>query len=76
MGRLYCSENKKLAGVCAGIAESFNLNVSLVRMLFVILLLASFGAALVAYIILWAVMPVNKRSHKNYEERLRERLGK
>ena len=48
---------KKIAGVCNGLAEYFGLDVTLVRVLFVVLTMAG-GAAVVAYLILWAVAPV------------------
>ncbi len=50
------SMNKVLGGVCSGLADYFNLDVALVRVLFVIaLLFASFGFWL--YVILWMVLP-------------------
>lgn len=48
---------KKIAGVCTGLADYFNLDVTLVRVLFVVLVLASVGSAALAYVILWAVAP-------------------
>jgi phage shock protein PspC (stress-responsive transcriptional regulator) len=48
---------KKIGGVCTGLADYFNLDVTLVRVLFVVLVLASVGSAAIAYIILWAVAP-------------------
>ncbi len=48
--------NKVLGGVCSGLADYFNFDVALVRVLFVIaFLFASFGFWL--YIILWMVLP-------------------
>ena len=48
--------NKVIGGVCSGLADYFNLDVALVRVLFVIaLMFASFGFWL--YIILWVVLP-------------------
>ena len=53
--------NKVVGGVCSGLANYFNLDVALVRVLFVIaLLFASFGFWL--YIILWIVLPEKKVS--------------
>jgi len=52
---------KKIAGVCAGLSDYFNLDVTLVRVLFVVLCLAG-GAACVAYAVLWAVAPVAPES--------------
>jgi phage shock protein C len=54
--RLYRDEyNKKIGGVCAGLAEYFNVDVSLVRGIFLIALIAK-GCGLI-YFILWAVVP-------------------
>ncbi len=53
--------NKVIGGVCSGLANYFNLDVALVRVLFVIaLMFASFGFWL--YIILWIVLPEKKVS--------------
>ena len=46
----------KIAGVCAGLGEYFNVDPTLVRILFVVLALAG-GPGLIAYIILWLVVP-------------------
>ena len=56
--RLYRSNNRVIAGVCAGIAEYLGWDVSLVRLLYLIVSIASaaFPGTLV-YIILWIVMP-------------------
>lgn len=50
-------ENKMLAGVCAGLAKFFNLDVTVIRLLYVLLTLASVGIGLVAYIIMAIVFP-------------------
>jgi len=56
--RLYRSTtNKVLAGICGGIAEYFNADPVLVRIIFVILLIASFGTAALAYLIAWVIIP-------------------
>ena len=52
------STNKKLCGVCGGFAEYFNIDPTLVRLLWVIITLAG-GAGLIAYIIAAIVMPEN-----------------
>lgn len=53
--------NKVLGGVCSGLADYFNLDVALVRLLFVIaLLFASFGFWL--YILLWIFVPERNAS--------------
>ncbi len=52
------STNKKIAGVCAGVARYFDLDANLVRALWVLSLLLACGG-LVVYIILWFVMPLD-----------------
>src|SRR5262245_54891129 len=48
---------KKIAGVCAGLAEDFGISVTAVRLAAVLLTLISGGTGIVIYIALWAVMP-------------------
>lgn len=55
--RLMKSRDKKIAGVCAGIADYFNIDPTLVRIAFVIGTLVTNGAFLLAYVILSIVMP-------------------
>ena len=56
--RLYLSDrDKKVAGVCGGIAEYFEVDPTLVRLLWVIFTLASFGAGVFAYIIAAILLP-------------------
>jgi len=55
--RLYRNENDKvIGGVCGGLANYFNLDPILVRIIFVVVALA-FGTGLLAYIILWIAVP-------------------
>lgn len=57
--RLYkSSKNKMIDGVCAGIAEYFNIDPTLVR-LGLVLFSAMGGAGILAYIIMMIVMPRN-----------------
>jgi phage shock protein C len=56
--KLRRSSNKMIAGVCGGIAEWLGWDVTVVRVLYVILTIISFGfGGIIAYIILWIVMP-------------------
>lgn len=55
--KLRKSEDKKLAGVAAGLAEYFGIDPTLIRIGFVIGTIASGGPFLLAYIILAFVMP-------------------
>jgi phage shock protein PspC (stress-responsive transcriptional regulator) len=60
MKRLYRSQtNRKIAGVCAGIAEYFNIDPTIVRVIAVLLLLPGGLPGLIPYLILWVVIPDN-----------------
>jgi phage shock protein C len=48
---------RKVAGVCLGFSEYFDLDVSLVRVVWLLAAVLSGGAGLIAYIIAWIVMP-------------------
>ena len=53
------SEGRVLAGVCRGVATHLGLDVVMVRIVFVVLGIAS-GAGIVAYLFLWAMTPVEE----------------
>lgn len=50
------ANNRMLGGVCGGIAETYNLDPTLVRLIFVALTLLGFSGILL-YIICWIVIP-------------------
>ena len=55
--KLYRSKtNRQLAGVCGGLAEYFNLDATLIRVLFVVLAVLG-GSGVVLYIALWIIVP-------------------
>ncbi len=57
MKKLYkSSKDKKLDGICGGIAEYFNIDSTLVRLLWVIFSLSG-GAGILAYIICMLIIP-------------------
>jgi phage shock protein C len=47
---------RKIAGVCAGIAEYFDLDVTLVRLVLLVVAIMT-GVGFLAYLIAWIVMP-------------------
>ena len=49
------SANKKIFGVCAGFAEYFDVDVTIIRIIFLVLLLCA-GGGLLAYLICALVM--------------------
>ena len=58
MKKLYRSSNRILAGVCGGIAEYFDVDPTLIRVVYLILSLFSAGfPGLLLYIILMIFMP-------------------
>lgn len=54
------SEQKMIAGVCGGLAEYFNIDVTIVRLIAVVLLLPGGFPGLLPYIIMWIVVPLRK----------------
>ena len=59
--RLYRSrENRQIAGVCAGLAEYFNVDPTLVRLVFVAMFLLG-GPGILIYIIMMIVVPEEPR---------------
>ncbi|MCI5605621.1 MAG: PspC domain-containing protein [Clostridia bacterium] len=58
MKRLYKSTmNRMICGVCGGIAEYFNLDPSLIRLVAVLIACVSFGTGLLAYIVMAIILP-------------------
>lgn len=56
--RVYRSrDNRRLGGVCGGIAEHFSMNAVFVRILAVVLFVMSIGLVGLLYLILWASLP-------------------
>jgi phage shock protein C len=55
--KLYRSRiDRKLAGVCGGLAQYFHADATLIRVLFVVLALLG-GPGLVIYLVLWIIVP-------------------
>jgi len=50
-------EDRKIAGVCAGFARYLNIDVTLVRVIAIILVVCPPSVGLIAYIVAWIVMP-------------------
>jgi phage shock protein C len=55
--KLYRSKtDRKVAGVCGGLAQYFNIDPTLIRVLFVVLAILG-GSGLVLYLALWIIVP-------------------
>ena len=64
MKRLYrLPAEKKIGGVCAGLGEYFDLDPVFFRLFFLVLLLFG-GAGLVAYIVMWIMVPAKGEPHE------------
>lgn len=69
--RLYKSNNKMICGVCGGIAEYFNIDPTLVRIVFVLLVMFT-GVGILPYIIAAVLMnenPENETGYSNYNSK-------
>ncbi|SMO32352.1 PspC domain-containing protein [Solitalea koreensis] len=49
-------EDRVIGGVCAGLGEYFDVDKTIVRIIFLILFFG-FGSGLLLYLILWIIMP-------------------
>jgi phage shock protein C len=55
--KLYRSRtNRELAGICGGLGRYFNVDATLLRVLFVLLAVLG-GSGLVLYLVLWIIIP-------------------
>lgn len=55
--KLYRSRtDKMIAGVCGGIAKYFNVDATIVRLLFILFFILG-GGALLVYVIMWLIVP-------------------
>ena len=54
-------QGRMVAGVCAGLAEHFNLSATPIRLAFVIAFVLGFGTVLILYVVLWILMPLEDR---------------
>ena len=61
------SSDKMIAGVCGGVARSFGLDVSLVRILAVVFSLF-FGVVLAVYVALWLVLPLEEGGPTGFDD--------
>jgi phage shock protein PspC (stress-responsive transcriptional regulator) len=55
------SDGRMLAGVCAGLAERFDVSVTVMRLAFAIgAIFSGFGPVVILYVILWVIMPLEE----------------
>jgi phage shock protein C len=74
--KLYRSKKDSvIAGVCGGIAEYFELDSTLIRLLFILIVFLG-GAGVVAYIIAWIIIPPNPEQITEQEKDISQPTGK
>ena len=61
------ASDKMIAGVCGGVARSFGIEASLVRILAVLFSLF-FGVVIAVYIALWLVLPLEEGGPTGFDE--------
>jgi phage shock protein PspC (stress-responsive transcriptional regulator)/CHASE3 domain sensor protein len=78
-GSLYRNANDKLlGGVCSGLANYFRIDTTIVRVLFAVLTVGSFGTGFLLYVILWAILPskemigsaIARKLYRNAEQKV------
>ena len=60
--------DKMIAGICGGLGKYFGLDPTILRLVFVLLMIFA-GTGLLAYLIMWLVIPYEKLRHdkdRNY----------
>lgn len=64
-------KNRIIAGVCGGLADYLNVDPTVVRLAAVLVTLFG-GSGILAYIILWAVLPEERSTNKTEEDMKRD----
>ena len=63
MKKLYLSDtNRKIGGVCGGLGEYFDVDPTLVRVIFILIALLSLGLGVLAYLLIWMIVPRKPKS--------------
>lgn len=69
--RLYRSEkNKMIAGVCGGLGEFFGIDPSIVRLLFILIIIFG-GSGILLYIVLWIILPTESAVKGTTEDHIK-----
>ena len=73
--RFYLSQtDKKIGGVCGGIAEYFNFDPTLVRII-AFIVIWFYGIGLLAYLITWIVAPKGPDRGQQYKSDMNSRIN-
>lgn len=74
VSRLYRSEtNKVIAGVAGGLGDYFNIDPTIIRILFILLTIFG-GSGLIIYIVLWLIIPTKSTGNKNSQDAIRANI--
>lgn len=73
--KLTLSNNKMIAGVCAGIAKHFGWDPSLTRVVYLLLTIFTAFSGVIVYLILWLVMPPASFLSSGSTDRAKQRGG-
>lgn len=74
MQKLYRSrDDKKIAGVCGGIAKTFNIDPSIVRIVVAVLIVCC-GVGLIPYIICAIVIPLEPETQNPFAEKWADKV--
>ena len=79
MKRIYRERfDKKLAGVCGGLAQYASFDPSIIRLIFILLTIFTGGLFLAVYLIFWIVLPIGPKSYveTHYKRLYRSRRDK
>jgi phage shock protein C len=58
MQRLYRSKNNRImGGVCAGLGEHLDVDPTVIRLIWAVVTLLSFGTGIIIYILAWIIIP-------------------
>lgn len=70
--RLHRSQKERmLGGVCGGLAEYFETDPSLIRLIFALMFVFA-GTGFLLYLILWVILPVDDRTYPSSQAMARE----
>lgn len=63
--KLYLSnKDKKIAGFCGGLAQYFEVDSTVVRLIYILLTILSVGFGIIFYLIAWLIVPKNPDRNK------------
>ena len=58
--KLYRSKKKMIGGVCGGIGDFFDIDPTVVRVIWAFVTVLSIGAGILAYLLAWVIIPEKK----------------